>query len=80
MYSILYIYTCTHVLRLQDCDWFLFVNLSALASFRGKKDKRRERSRDRKDRSTSRKRSRKDEDMMKSKAKPMKVIKLTLPP
>lgn len=46
-----------------------------MASFRGKKDKRRERSRDRKERSTSRKRSRKDEDRIKNKAKPMKVIK-----
>lgn len=66
------------ILSLQDCDWFLFDDLFALASFRGKKDKRRERSRDRKDRSTSRKRSRKDEDRIKGKAKPMKVTKLKL--
>jgi len=46
--------------------------------FRGRKDKRREHSRDRKERSTSRKRSRKDEEKMKSKAKPMKVIKLLI--
>ncbi|KAI3362121.1 hypothetical protein L3Q82_012446 [Scortum barcoo] len=56
----------------KDHDWFPLLNLSALASFRGKKDKRRERSRDRRERSTSRKRSRKDEDT-KSKAKSMKV-------
>jgi len=46
--------------------------------FRGRKDKRKERSRDRKDRSTSRKRSRKDEDRIKAKAKPRKVTKGTL--
>lgn len=56
----------------------LRINLFGLAFFRGKKDKRRERSRDRKERSTSRKRSHKDEDRMRSKAKPTKVEKLIL--
>uniref|UniRef100_I3JYK2 Splicing regulatory glutamine/lysine-rich protein 1 n=1 Tax=Oreochromis niloticus TaxID=8128 RepID=I3JYK2_ORENI len=45
---------------------------------RSKREKKRERSRDRRDGSTSRKRSRKDEDRIRSKAKPVKVLQITL--
>uniref|UniRef100_A0A3B3WRQ1 Splicing regulatory glutamine/lysine-rich protein 1 n=1 Tax=Poecilia mexicana TaxID=48701 RepID=A0A3B3WRQ1_9TELE len=54
---------------------FVIVHLFPLASFRSKRERKRERSRDRKERSLSRKRSRKDEERIKSKSKTTKDYK-----